>query len=224
MQYAPFVVQNPIQMPSNVELPGGITGQRFNRRLDLLKDLEHDFADCRGRPSGRRAIKRVYQGAAQLVLSPRLKAFDLAQEKDAVRDRYGRTPFGQGCLLARRLVETGVTFVEVESNGWDTHQDNFDRVKTWPAPVDPGFAALVGDLKDRGMLDRTLVIWMGEFGRTPRINGNTGRDHFPRAFSVALAGGGIKGGRVIGATSADGRRHGPAGDGARPVLHLLPAP
>src|SRR5207253_10866847 len=130
----------------------------------------------------------VYGSASQMVLSPRLKAFDVAQEKGPVRDRYGRTPFGQGCLLARRLVESGVTFVEVESNGWDTHQDNFSRVKSLAEGVDPGLAALVGDLKERGMLDRTLVIWMGEFGRTPRVNPNTGRDHYPRAFNVALAG------------------------------------
>ena len=114
------------------------------------------------------------------------------------------TPFGQGCLLARRLVEAGVTFVEVGSNGWDTHQDNFTRTKTLSQAVDPGFAALIQDLRERGRLDRTLVIWMGEFGRTPRINANTGRDHFPRAFSVALAGAGIRGGQVIGATSASG--------------------
>ncbi len=146
----------------------------------------------------------VYASAAQMVLSPRMKAFDVSQEKDAVRDRYGRSSFGQGCLLARRLVETGVTFVEVESNGWDTHQDNFKRVKSLADGVDPALAALVGDLKERGMLERTLVIWMGEFGRTPKINPNTGRDHFPRAFNVALAGGGIKGGRVIGRTSDEG--------------------
>jgi uncharacterized protein (DUF1501 family) len=139
-----------------------------------------------------------------MVLSPRLKAFDVSQEKESLRDRYGRNAFGQGCLLARRLVEAGVTFVEVESNGWDTHQDNFTRVKQLADGVDPGFAALVGDLKERGMLDRTLVVWVGEFGRTPRINPNTGRDHYPRAFNAALAGGGIKGGQVLGKTSADG--------------------
>ena len=178
MQFAPFAVQNPNQMPSNVELPGGVNSERFNRRLGLLKDLEDDFADAGAghQVEGHRA---VYQGAAQLVLSPRLKAFDLAQEKDAVRDRYGRTPFGQGCLLARRLVETGVTFVEVESDGWDTHQDNFERVKNLAGPTDQGFAALVADLKERGMLDKTLVIWMGEFGRTPQINPQSGRDHYP---------------------------------------------
>jgi uncharacterized protein (DUF1501 family) len=139
-----------------------------------------------------------------MVLSPRLKAFDVSQETDTVRDKYGRTPFGQGCLLARRLVEAGVTFVEVESNGWDTHQDNFNRVRTLSETVDPALAALVGDLKERGLLAKTLVVWMGEFGRTPRINPNTGRDHYPRAFTVALAGGGVKGGQVIGATTDDG--------------------
>jgi uncharacterized protein (DUF1501 family) len=203
MSYAPFVVGNPMQMPSNVELPQGVTSKRLERRLDLLKDLEQDFAEAGGGPrvEGHAAL---YESAAQMVLSPRLKAFDVSQEKDAVRRRYGQTPFGQGCLLARRLVEQGVTFVEVESNGWDTHQNNFKRVESLTETVDPAFAALVTELKERGLLERTLVIWMGEFGRTPRINPNTGRDHFPRAFNVALAGGGIKGGRVIGATSADG--------------------
>jgi hypothetical protein len=203
MQYAPFVVANPTQMPSNVALPRGVSDKRLNRRLGLLDDLEKDFAEA----GGERQVEehRTLLGSAtQLVTSPRLKAFDLSQEKDEVRDRYGRNSFGQGCLLARRLIEQGVTFVEVESNGWDTHQDNFNRTKTLAETVDPGFAALVSDLKERGRLDRTLVIWMGEFGRTPKINPNTGRDHFPRAFNVALAGGGIKGGRVIGSTSADG--------------------
>jgi hypothetical protein len=202
-RYAPFVVANPQQMPANVELPGGITDKRFNRRLELLGQLEEDFAEAGG---GARVHdhRLLYGSAAQLVLSPRLKAFDLDQEKDAVRDRYGRSPFGQGCLLARRLVEAGVTFVEVESNGWDTHLDNFNRVKSLSDTVDPAFAALVTDLKERGMLDRTLVIWMGEFGRTPRINPRTGRDHYPRAFNLALAGARIKGGQALGATSADG--------------------
>jgi len=201
--YAPFVVANPSQMPSNVELPGGVNLSRFNRRLGLMQDLERDFSES----GGQLRVQNhgtLYSSAAQLVRSPRLTAFDLSQESNATRDRYGRSTFGQGCLLARRLVETGVTFVEVESNGWDTHQDNFSRTKTLSEGVDPGFAALVRDLRERGRLDRTLVIWMGEFGRTPRINGNTGRDHFPRAFSVVLAGGGIRGGRVIGGTSETG--------------------
>jgi hypothetical protein len=202
MNVAPFVVANPLQMPNNVALPRGVGSSRFTRRLDLLGQLEQDFAAAGGGPRVH-DHRGLYAGAAQMVLSPRLKAFDLAQEKDRVRDRYGRNAFGQGCLLARRLIEQGVTFVEVESNGWDTHQDNFERVKALSSKVDPAFAALVADLRARGLLERTLVIWMGEFGRTPRINPRTGRDHFPRAFNVALAGAGIHGGQVIGATSAD---------------------
>jgi hypothetical protein len=202
-EVAPFVVNDPNRMPSNVELPSGVSSSRFNRRVDLLDDLEEEFAGAGGRQrvEDRQAL---LESARQMVLSPRLKAFDLAQEKEAVRERYGKTAFGQGCLLARRLVEAGVTFVEVEMNGWDTHEDNFERVKELATSVDPAFAALVGDLKERSMLDRTLVVWMGEFGRTPRVNGRTGRDHFPRAFNVALAGGGVKGGRVIGSTHATG--------------------
>lgn len=203
MQYAPFVVANPNQMPLHATLPRGIDAKRHERRLGLLDDLEKDFVEA----GGARQVEEhrsLLQGATQMVLSPRLQAFDLNQEKDDVRERYGKNPFGQGCLLARRLVEAGVTFVEVEANGWDTHQDNFARTKALAETVDPAFAALVADLKERGRLDKTLVIWMGEFGRTPRINPNTGRDHFPRAFSVALAGGGIRGGKVVGSTSADG--------------------
>jgi hypothetical protein len=203
MSVAPFMVTNPAQLPNNVALPAGINAGRFQRRIGLLDKLEQDFADAGGGPRVE-DHKALYGSAAQMVLSPRLQAFDIGQEKDPVRDRYGRTPFGQGCLLARRLIEAGVTFVEVNSNGWDTHDNNFERVKSLSDAVDPAFAALVGDLKERGMLERTLVIWMGEFGRTPKINPRTGRDHYPRAFNVALAGAGVKGGQVIGATSADG--------------------
>jgi hypothetical protein len=199
---APFVVANPLQMPANVELPSGVGDQRFGERLKLLDELEKDFAEG-GAAAQVEEHRTLYRGAADVVLSPRLKAFDVAAEKDGVRDRYGRTPFGQGCLLARRLVEAGVTFVEVESGGWDTHQDNFERVRSLSETVDPALAALVGDLKDRGRLERTLVVWMGEFGRSPKINANAGRDHYPRAFTVALAGAGVKGGQVVGATSDD---------------------
>jgi hypothetical protein len=203
MSYSPFSVTDPTKLPHNIALPPGIDADRFGRRHDLLAGLEADFA-----AAGGAAVvedhQLLYGKAKRLVLSPRLKAFDLAQEKDAVRDRYGRTEFGQGCLLARRLVEQGVTFVEVESPGWDTHDDNFNRVNTLAAGVDPAFAALVADLKDRGLLEKTLVIWMGEFGRTPRINPKAGRDHHPLSFNVALAGGGIKGGQVVGATNDEG--------------------
>ncbi len=203
MQYAPFVVSNPSQMPLNVELPRSVGTARFSKRVGLLKDLEADFAES-GAEHQVKEHQALYTSASRMVLSPRLEAFDIGKEKASVRERYGRTSFGQGCLLARRLVEAGVTFIEIESNGWDTHQDNFNRTKTLSEGVDPGFGALVTDLKERGMLDRTLVVWVGEFGRTPRINGNTGRDHYPRVFNVALAGGGIKGGQVLGASTADG--------------------
>jgi hypothetical protein len=203
MNFAPFVVANAAQPPGNVALPGGVNEQRFGKRFGLLEQLEEDFAQTGGGPRVE-DHKSVYDKASKMVRSPRLKAFNLHDEKDPLRDRYGRNPFGQGCLLARRLIEQGVTFVEVESNGWDTHDNNFERVKTLAGQVDPAMAALVGDLRERGMLDKTLVIWMGEFGRTPRINPRTGRDHFPRAFNVALAGGGIKGGQVIGSTNHDG--------------------
>lgn len=200
---APFAVSDPNRMPSNAELPQNVNNNRLDRRLALMADLERDFAQSGG---GNRVEQHhsLYSSAAQMVRSPRLRAFDLSQEQNSTRDRYGRTAFGQGCLLARRLVEAGVTFVEVVSNNWDTHQDNFNRTRTLTQQVDPGFGSLIQDLRERGMLERTLVIWMGEFGRTPRINGNTGRDHYPRAFSMALAGCGIQGGRVIGSTSDTG--------------------
>ncbi len=132
------------------------------------------------------------------------RAFDLGEEKPAVRDAYGRGLFGQSCLLARRLVEAGVPMVEVTLPGWDTHADNFAAVQRLSGTLDAAWSALLKDLHERKRLDETLVIWMGEFGRTPRINVNNGRDHWPFCFSVVLAGGGIKGGQVIGKTSADG--------------------
>src|SRR5439155_3753687 len=119
-------------------------------------------------------------------------------------DKYGRNLFGQGCLLARRLVERGVPFIEVNLSNWDTHGNNFDLVKTLCGTLDSGWAALMGDLKDRGLLDTTTIVWMGEFGRTPKINGQNGRDHWANSWSTVLAGGGIKGGQVVGKTSDDG--------------------
>ena len=139
--------------------------------------------------------------------SKEAKAFDLSQEPAAAKAAYGDNKFGQGCLLARRLVEIGVPFVEVTLGGWDTHQNNWDQVKQLSAQVDPAMSALVNDLKARGLLDSTLVIWMGEFGRTPKINkrgAKPGRDHYPRAWSTVLMGGGIKGGQVIGRTDKEG--------------------
>src|SRR6185437_14181693 len=139
-------------------------------------------------------------------------AFNLDEEPPILRDAYGRNLFGQGCLLARRLVERGVPFVEVTlanvpgSNtfGWDTHQQNFQAVRRLSEVLDPAWGTLMEDLKQRGLLDSTLIVWMGEFGRTPKINNGKGRDHYPNAWSTVLAGGGIKGGQAFGKTSADG--------------------
>ncbi len=203
MQYAPYFVANANMMPANSELPRGVDATALKRRLGLMGKLEKDFAEAGGEAivADHRALNET---AARMVLSPNLKAFDLSKESEKTRDAYGRTPFGQGCLLARRLVETGVTFVEVVSANWDTHRDNYTGHKNLAGAVDPAFAMLLSELKNRGLLEKTLVVWMGEFGRTPAINGNKGRDHYPRAFNVALAGGGVKGGQAIGNTDAKG--------------------
>lgn len=198
----PFVVQNVEQPPANTQ--PRVPVARFTRRLGLLNRLETAGFGQAGGFDRVRDHQALYEQTARMVLSPAMKAFQLDSESDKTRDDFGRNPFGQGCLLARRLVEAGVTFVEVRMNGWDTHQNNNERVGKLAAQVDPAFAALIRDLKERGMLGKTLVLWMGEFGRTPKINGNAGRDHFPRVFNVALAGGGVKGGQVIGASSAEG--------------------
>jgi uncharacterized protein (DUF1501 family) len=198
VQYAPFVVTDPNRPPDN--LAASVPGDRLNRRLGLLKELEGAFARS-GAADQVRDHQALYDQTAHMVLSPRVRAFDLSAESEKVRDTYGRTAFGQGCLMARRLIEAGVTFVEVQSTGWDTHGNELPSLKKLIPPVDQGTAALLTDLRQRGLLEKTLVIWMGEFGRTPRINLTAGRDHFPKAFNMALAGCGVKGGRVIGATN-----------------------
>jgi hypothetical protein len=206
----PFVVANPERPPQNATLAARVNRQRFERRLGLLHDLEHSGFERTGGADRVKDHAALYKQTSSMILSPRMKAFDLDEESASTRSSYGQTPFGQGCLLARRLVQAGVTFVEVRSTGipmignWDTHQKNEERVARLAGDVDPGFASLIADLKQRGMLERTLVVWMGEFGRTPKINANGGRDHFPRAFNAAVAGGGVKGGQVVGATSPDG--------------------
>jgi hypothetical protein len=187
----------------------GVPRAHAERRIELLDQLGKDF--LAGRPdtpvqSHAAAVGR----AVRLMRSGAGKAFDLDQEPSRVRDAYGRTLFGQGCLMARRLVERGVPFVEVALGGedgglgWDTHNNNFEQVKKLSAQLDAGWAALLADLADRGMLESTLVVWMGEFGRTPAINENKGRDHFTAAWSVVLAGGGVRGGQAYGKTSPDG--------------------
>jgi len=222
-QYAPLIVgeqQNFGGQPNvnidgtlrvrDLERPTEIDPSHVNSRMDLLKDLEGSFgAERHSVVTQSHAL--AYERAVKLMQSPGGKAFDLASEPDRLRDAYGRTLFGQGCLLARRLVERGVPFVEVNlagvqgaPAGWDTHGNNFDQVKALSGVLDAGWSTLMTDLRERGLLETTTIVWMGEFGRTPKINQAKGRDHWPNSFAAVLAGGGIKGGSIVGKTSADG--------------------
>jgi hypothetical protein len=189
--------------------PKEVSAAHADARIDLLKDMERDFV-ARHPDVSPHSHLTAYDRAIRLMRTDAAKAFNVEEEKGEVRDRYGRNLFGQGCLLARRLVERGVPFVEVTLGGvnggafgWDTHADNFNQVKRLSEVLDPAWAALMSDLKERGLLDTTLIVWMGEFGRTPKMEGN-GRNHYPNAWTTVLAGGGIKGGQAYGKTSKDG--------------------
>jgi hypothetical protein len=206
-RFAPLIVGENLGV-QNLTPHAGAGGEHFEARLHLVQQLQHEFvAD---HPSAAATSHQTaYERAARLMRTSAARALDLDQEPAELRDAYGRNKFGQGCLLARRLVEHGVPFIEVvlggdNSNGWDTHSNNFERVRELSQVLDAGWATLLDDLQKRGLLDRTLLVWMGEFGRTPTINGDKGRDHFPQAWSAVLGGGGIKGGQVVGKTSAGG--------------------
>jgi hypothetical protein len=188
---------------ANLEPPAGVGREQFADRLRLTQEMQREFVEQHpgSVPQGQ---AMACERAARLMSPAVATAFDLDREPDRLRERYGRGLFGQGCLLARRLVERGVPFIEVALQGWDTHRDNFNDVQRLSATLDAAWSALLDDLKDRGLLDTTLLVWMGEFGRTPRINSLVGRDHYPVAWSAALAGGGIHGGQVVGRTSAGG--------------------
>ncbi len=203
VENGPFVVQKAGVAPADVSLPRGVDRSRFERRLAALGTIDARFEEATGdaKVEGRR---QVYQKAVRLMETPKLDAFDVSGETDATRRAYGDADFGRGCLVARRLVERGVKFVEVVLDGWDTHQNNFDRTRSQMSILDGAFAALLSDLAARDRLGSTLVACMGEFGRTPRINPSDGRDHWPHAWSAVLAGGGVRGGVVRGATDDDG--------------------
>lgn len=191
-----------------LERSDGITEARMSKRLEMWRRLQSDFLSTRA--GAAKTHNTVYEGAVRLMNSKDAKAFDLSEEPESLREEYGNSVFGQGCLMARRLVERGVAFVEVSLGtnsggvGWDTHADNFNAVRQLSEELDAGWATLMRDLDDRGLLSSTTILWMGEFGRTPQINGNAGRDHFPAAWSTVLAGGGVAGGVAYGATSDDG--------------------
>ena len=191
----------------NLVLPSGVTGEQAEARLQLWERFQSRFVAGAG-PAAI-AQDTLYRRALRMMKSNAAAAFDLSQEPDEVRERYGKGRFGQGCLMARRLIERGVPFVEVSLSdgspaGWDTHIGNFSAVKSLSSELDAGWSTLMQELADRGLLANTTILWMGEFGRTPNINNSAGRDHFPDAWSCVFAGGGIRGGQVYGQTSKDG--------------------
>jgi uncharacterized protein (DUF1501 family) len=210
-QYAPLSVSGISDDPNaranlsidNLKPDRPVAATDQDTRRKLLADLQTDFGGRYGSAAAA-AQAAAYRKAQKMVDTQARGAFKLEEEPAKLRDAYGRNRFGQGCLLARRLVERGVSFVEVTLDGWDTHGGNFEAVKNLSKTLDPAFATLLADLKDHGMLKDTLVVWMGEFGRTPKINPQNGRDHFPNAWSTVLAGAGVKGGQAVGKTSKDG--------------------
>jgi len=202
--HSPLYVNNPENGLKNVKPQPGLTEDKFQARLQLAAELDGDFRSTFPHRNVK-AYAEMYDNAIAMMKSEDLKAFDLSEEPGEIRQAYGRESFGQGCLLARRLVERGVRFVEVSLGGWDTHNANFVRVPELCSTLDKALAALIGDLHNRGLLNETLIVLTSEFGRTPDINQNVGRDHYPKAFSAVMFGGGVKGGYTYGKTDKEGR-------------------
>lgn len=206
--YNPFSIPGDPKDPNfrvqDVSLPEGLSASRLQKRRQLAARVNEDFR--RDHPAElQTAVDKFTAKAYDLVTSSKAQAaFELEREDAKTRDRYGRTQFGQRLLLARRLVEAGVPFISASDFGWDDHQEIFPKLKQKLPVVDRGLSALLADLDERGLLAQTLVVVMGEFGRTPKINATQGRDHWPNAFSVLLAGGGVKGGQIIGASDKEG--------------------
>jgi hypothetical protein len=199
--YAPFVVDS----NGNIrDLNGSIDQTRMFDRLKMLETIENNFI------TQRQGValdhKKVIDKTVKLMTSKQMDAFKVSKESQEVREKYGNTGFGRGCLMARRLVEVGVPFIEVDLGGWDNHANIFTTLQNQKLPeMDKAISSLVSDLDSRGLLDTTSIVWMGEFGRTPNINGNGGRDHWARSWSVVVGGGGFKRGVVVGETNSDGK-------------------
>ncbi len=196
--HAPFVIEDANQAR---ELLNDL--RRRRNRLGLVKSLSAEFEAKHSDPMVARRNTMVRR-VETIVTTNFIDALNVNLEPESTRGRYGNSTFGQNCLLARRLLESGVRFVEVQLGGWDTHENNFNAVRQLCEELDRPWASLMEDLAASGLLDETIVIWMGEFGRTPQINGTNGRDHFPNISPVVIGGGGIRGGRVVGKTNGDG--------------------
>ena len=223
MNSAPFTVQNAGQPPENIKAPSSLgnemeSNERLRRRQRLFYSVEDSFAengfphlkkpeDREAAGSSAQAHTAIYKKAFDLTVSPLRSVFEISKESTSVIDAYGgrMNQFGMGCLLARKLAEQGVSCIEIDLGGWDNHQNIFNTIRTGNGPrLDKGMGNLVKDLVERGMWKNTVVMWMGEFGRTPRINQNGGRDHWARCWSVVIGGGALKGGQAYGSTSKDG--------------------
>lgn len=203
MAWAPFTVSSTGQV-RNLDM--GIDLPRLAQRRAALELIEDSFIDDR-RGISAEEHRKVLEKTWNLMTSEQMESFKVMQEPQEVRERYGENNFGRGCLMARRLVETGVPFVEVSLGGWDNHQNIFPTLRDQRLPtLDRAMSALTEDLEQRGLLQDTAIIWMGEFSRTPNINGNAGRDHYARAWSVVVGGGGMNGGIAVGQTNEDGTR------------------
>ncbi len=200
-----YFVGNPGERDPYLAFPEGITRERGNKRLERLAKFNGRFANNRN-DDKLQATATSIDDAVRLMRSPALKAFELDKVPTSTLNRYGDTPFGRGAILAKQLVETGVRFVQVNRGGFDTHSNNFPAMRNHGSVMDPALASLIEDLADSGMLEKTLVVMLSEFGRTPRINDNAGRDHYPSVFSGFLAGGGVRGGTVIGSSDENGEK------------------
>lgn len=200
-----YFVGEPGEKDPYLSFPEGITKMRGDRRLETLSRLNRKYANRVNNPA-LKATETSVEDAVRLMRSPALEAFELDRVATTVLNRYGDNAFGRGALLAKRLVEKGVRFVQVNRGGFDVHSNAFPAMRNHGAAMDPALAALIGDLANEGMLEKTMVIMLSEFGRTPRVNDNAGRDHHAAVFSCLFAGGGVSGGQVIGSSDEDGYR------------------
>jgi hypothetical protein len=200
---SPIPISNPETGLQNIKPT--TSEDQFKKRLSLTDEFDTSFRK-KFQSDDVKSYSEFYDETVKLMKSEDLKAFDLSQEPAAVREKFGRNSFGQGALLARRLVQAGVRFVEVQSGGWDMHNTIDTALGTTAATMDNVFAALIEDLVSNGLFESTMIVMGSEFGRTPDINENDGRDHYPLAYSTVFAGGGVKGGFVYGSTDKEGRR------------------